>query len=343
MSKVVNVSDDSGSTWYPVPGQDASFNSDGDQLDDSILGQTFESGLTGLITWNIGGNAYYKGYAGYAADLKQSGTLTATTGEAMSLVSGKTYRIDDSTKEVWDWDATLTVYDNASPVATSNIESIDYLFGQVTFTGAYSVTGPITIDVSYYPLSTFGKGRSFTLTQTVNTIDTSDYQTVQANGGYRIHEAGLRTVSLDIEGIFNAADDWQGTLSARNAVLIEINADGAAKSTARGWFRLTSAGQEGSVGDTESESISFVLNVDDSTVTPFAWDHASDTILSQGIRVILASFESQTDIDAQYLHDGTNGYQGTVVVGEASLSSDIEDMNTFSYSLVGDGAYVDVP
>lgn len=338
MSKIVNVSDDSGSTWYPIPGQAAAFQADGDQLDDSILGQTFESGLTGLITWNISGDAFYKGYSGYVADLKQSGTLTATTGEAMSQESGQIYRIDDGTKEVWDWDATLTVYDGVSDV-TAQVESIDYLFGRITFAGAYTVLGAITIDVSYYPVATFGKGRSFTLTQTVNAIDTSDYQTVQANGGYKTHSAGLRTVTLDIEGIFDASDAWQTELSNRNAVLIEINADGAGLSTARGWFRLTSAGQEGNVGDNETESISFVLNVDDSNVVPFGWFHESGSTLSTGMQVVLTAFEDQTDIDAQYLYDGTSGYEGTVVVTEASLSSSIDDMNTFSYSLTGDGAF----
>lgn len=343
MSKVVNVSDDSGSTWHGIPGQSAGFQADGDQITDTILGQTYESGLTGLITWSVTGDAFYKGFAGYNADLKKSGTLTATTGEAMSLVSGKTYRIDDSSKEVWDWDATLTVYDNATPVASANIESIDYLFGKVTFAAAYSVTGPVTIDVSYYPLSTFGKAQNFTLTQTANARDTSDYQTVQANSGYRVHAQGLRTVSLELGGIFNAPDDWQGELASRNAIMIEVNADGNQKSTARGWFRLTSAGQDGDAGDNEMETINFVLNVDDQDVDPFSWDHASDTTLSQAIQIILTAFESQADIDAQYLYDGTNGYQGTVIVTEATLTSDIEDMNSFSYVLTGDGATTSVP
>lgn len=343
MSKVIKVSSDGGSNYYSLPGPDGSFQADGDQLDDSILGQTFASGLTGLINWSIVGSAFYKGFAGYNADLKKSGTATATTGEAMSVVTGKTYRIDDSAKEVWSSTATLTVYDNAIAVATSNIESIDYLFGMVTFTSGYSVTGPITIDVTYYPLATFGKARSFTLTQSVNAFDTSDYQTVQANGGYRTHSAGLRTVGLELEGIFNASDAWQTALAGREAIVIEINADGNGKSTARGWFRQVSSNQEGQVGDNEMESVSFVLSVADPDVVPFSWDHASDTTLSQAIQIVLESFETQDDILAQYLYDGTNGYGGTVVVSECSLSSSIDDMNSFSVTLMGDGAFAAVP
>jgi len=343
MSKVIRVSDDSGSNYYSLPGPDGSFQANGDQLDDSILGQTFASGLTGLIDWSIVGSAYYKGFAGYNAVMKKSGTATATTGEAMSVVTGKTYRIDDSAKEVWSTTATLTVYDDGSPVSTANIESIDYLFGMVTFDSGYTIVGSITVDATYYPMSTFGCARDFTLTQSVNAFDTSCYPVVQSNGGYRTHEAGLRTVNLELNGIFQASDAWQTALAAREAIVIEVNADGNGKSTARGWFRQTSSNQEGQVGDNEMESVSFVLSVSDPDIVPFSWDHASDTTLSYAVQVVLNSFESQVDILAQYLYDGTNGYGGTVVVSECSLASSIDDMNSFSVTLMGDGAFTAVP
>ena len=343
MSKVINVSDDSGSNWYPIPGPDGSFSVDGDQIDDSVLGQTYKSSQTGLATWAVNARGYYKGFAGYNADLKKDGTPVATTGEAMSLVSGKTYRIDDTAKEVWDPDLTITVYDNASPVAAVDIESFNYLFGQVTFTSGYTVIGAITIDVTYFPLATFGKARSFTLTQSSDPLDTSDYQTVQANTGFRTHAAGLRTVDLELSGIFNATDDWAGELINRNVILIEINADGNQKSTARGWFQIVTTNQEGDVGDNETETVSFSLNVQDQDQDPFAWDHASDTTLATSIQKILTAFEAQTDLDVQYLYDGTNGVTGVTVVTESTLSSDIEGMNEFSFTFTGDGATTAVP
>jgi len=342
MSKVINVSDDAGSTWHAIPGPDGSFGVDGVQMDDKILGQTYDSKHPGLATWNVAGRGLYKGFAGYLADLKKSGTATATTGEAMSVVSGKTYRIDDASKEAWNADATIVVYDGVTDV-TVQVESYNYLFGQVTFLGAYTIVGAITIDVTYYPMATFGKGRSFTLTQSANALDDSDYQVVQANNGWRTHSAGLRTIGLEIGGIYNASDDWAGELINRNRIMIEINADGNSKSTARGWFRIATTGQEGEVGDNETESVNFVLSVAESDQDPFAWDHASDTTLATAIQKILTAFEDQTDLDIQYLPDGTNGISGTTVVTGATLSGDIDSMNEFSFTFMGDGATAAVP
>ena len=342
MTKVINVSDDGGSNWYAIPGPDGSFGIDGEQLDDKILGQTYDSKQPGLATWNVAGRGLYKGFAGYLADLKQSGTATVATGEAMSLVTGKTYRIDDTSKEVWNADASIVVYDGVTDV-TAQVESYDYLFGKVTFLGTYTVLGAVTIDMTYYPLATFGKGRGYTLTQSAKALDTSDYQTVQGNTGFRTHASGLRTISLDINGIFNAADDWAGELINRNRILIEINADGNSKSTARGWFHISNTGQEGEVGDNETETVKFMMSVKDSQQDPFGWDHASDTTLATAIQKILTAMEDQTDLDIQYLHDGTNGKEGTTVVTGATLTGDIDSMNEFSFSFVGDGATTDVP
>ena len=48
--------------------------------------------------------------------------------------------------------------DNGVTVAAANIASIDYLFGQVTFVGGYTVTGPVTMDASYIPTATITEG-----------------------------------------------------------------------------------------------------------------------------------------------------------------------------------------
>ena len=342
MTKVIRVSDDGGSTWNTIPGPDGSFNVNGEQLDDSILGQTYESKQSGLATWQVNSRGLYKGFAGYVADLKKDGTPVGATGEAMSQVTGQIYRIDDASKEVWDADGTITVYDGATDV-TANVESYNYLFGQVTFLGAYTVLGSITIDATYVPLATFGKGRSFTLNQTANALDTSDYQTVQGNSGFKTHSAGLRSITLEVGGIFNATDDWAGELINRNRILIEINPDGNSKSTRRGWFKIAAASQEGAVGDNETASVSFNLCVKDASQDPFAWDHASDTTLALAIQDILTAYETQVDIDVQYLYDGTSGKSGSTVVTSATLTSDIDSMNEFSFTFMGDGATTDVP
>lgn len=91
------------------------------------------------------------GIAGYSARIRKAGTAVPTTGEAFTLVSGKTYKVTDRTKVPWDREATITVYDNGVPVAASNIQGYKYLTGQVIFVSTYTVTGPVTADFEYKP------------------------------------------------------------------------------------------------------------------------------------------------------------------------------------------------
>src|SRR5690348_7886763 len=152
VAKRVAISAD-GLTFYTLPGNSGEWNDEAEQIDDTIFGQTFSSTQPGLITWTSNAQAFYKGFAGYVAKVKSTGTSTAMTGEAMSLVSGKTYKVTDATKDVWDYTKSLTVKDNGAAVAAADIEEINYIFGQVTFVAGYTPTGPITVDGHYLPLT----------------------------------------------------------------------------------------------------------------------------------------------------------------------------------------------
>jgi hypothetical protein len=345
-AKLVRVSDDAQSTWNTLPGGTGEWNDDADQITDTIFGQTYESSEVGLITWTANANALYKGFAGYVAKIKSPGTPTAVTGEAMTLVSGKTFRIDDATKEVWDRSVPIVVFDIASD-ETAEVESVDYLFGQVTFLASYTVLGAITVDVTYLPMATIAKASSFTLTQTVAPIDESDFDTSQANGGYRVFQPGLRTVSLDIGGFYDSTNDFFTVIAARDELVIEINPDGSGLSMARGFFKMTTRGQSGDVGALEEESITFSLNVPASgppgitnIAFPFNWDHDPVTTLSAAIQICLTAFIDETIIDVSYAPEGLGqlGYDGTVVVTDVSLSSGLDAMNEFTANFQGSGA-----
>lgn len=101
--------------------------------------------------------------AGYSGTVKIPGTTTAITGEATTLVSGKTYQITSASKRVLDPGVAVVVKDNGGAVADASILSIDYNFGKVTFTAAYTVLGTITIDASYLPLLSVAESTSFKL------------------------------------------------------------------------------------------------------------------------------------------------------------------------------------
>ncbi len=343
MAKRIRVSDDSGTNWYTLPGNTGELSNEATPLTDTIFGQDFESQEIGLISWNVSSNALFKGFAGYLVDIKIAGTPTVTTGESCSLETGKIYQIDDSAKQIWDRSATVTVYDNGVD-QTSEVVSIDYLFGRVTFDAAYTVTGPVTVDVTYLPTTAVAGYRTFTLTQTANAVNNTDIPAAQANSGHNTFEYGLKTVNLNLSGVFKSSNAFRAALIARSELIIEINPDGNNESVARGFFKYTNQGQSGNVGDLEEETITLTLNVPDVALLEesFKWVHTSST-LSTAVQKVLDAWEDSSALDCQYLHDGTNGVSGAVVVTDVTLTSGLESMNEFSVTLQGTGALTAVP
>lgn len=338
-AKVIRVSDDDGATWDILPGGTGEFNSEGEQINDTIFGQSFESNEMGLISWSVEANALYKGFAGYVAKLKRTGTSTAVTGEAMSQETGLIYAIDDETRSIWDRNEDVIVYDDAVPVDDEDIEWIDYLFGRVKFVDGYTVTGDITVDVNYMPTEDFGRASSFTLTQTAETIDTTTFDIAQANNGYRTFDYGLKTVSLELTGIYDPDNEFKQVLRDRAEIIIEINPDGNEQSVARGYFRATNQGQSGDVGALEEETIEFSLNVPEGVFLPFNWKHEETSTIPVAVRKILDAYITETKLGVQYLPDGVGeqGEEGIGVVTDVSLTSGLDAMNEFAASFQGDG------
>lgn len=352
MAKIVQVSDDAGANWFILPGGSGEINRDGESIDDTIFGQTFQSQESGIIGLSVSATALYKGFAGYVADIKKQGSTTGMSTEAMTLLSGKTFQIDDATKEIWDRAVDITVFDNAVD-HTADVESIDYLFGKVTFNSSYSVTEPITITGSFFPTAVLGKATGFSLSMTADTKDTTDFPTAQANGGFRTVDPGLRSVQVQLDGVYDLASGLAASLAAREEFIIEINPDGNSKSLARGFFREITQGQSGDVGALEEESVTFALNVpltglgtggiNLTVAIPFGWSHAADTTLSDAIQKILTAWEDETKLRVQYLPDGVAGDDIDSVVTDISMATALSDMNEFSCEFTADGAATTVP
>lgn len=340
MAKRIQISPD-GSTWYTLPGNKGEFQHEAGQIKDTIFGQDFESNQTGIIGWMINANGLYKGFAGYVTKILKSGTPTVMTAEAMSLVSGKTYKVTAGSKNVFDRLTAVRVYDNAVEVTDpTKIESINYLFGRVTFAASYTPTGPITVTGKYLPMTQVAGANSFTLTQTANAIDNTDYETAQGNGGFRTHEYGLRTVALSLKGIYKPTNGFADLLIARAECVVEINVDGSGKSVARGFMKPANTGQDGNVGELENDSLDFTLSVPDQEGVdlPFSWIHDGTTSLSMAIRTALSSWESGDLVSVNYLADGENGKEGEAIITDLSLSGGLEAMNEFTIKFQGSDA-----
>lgn len=344
MAKRVRISDDAGSTWYTLPGNTAELSNEAGDLDDTVFGQDYGSTQTGLIGWTVSANALWKGFAGYVAKILKSGVSTTFTASAMSLVSGKTYKITDATKNIWDRTATFIVYDNAVD-HTADVDNIDYLFGRVTFKSAYTPTGPITVSGKYLPTSSVGCANAFTLTQTANAIDNTCMDTAQANDGHRTYEYGLKTISLDLNGVYKTTNGFQDLLVNRTELIIELDPSGTGKSVARGFFKAMNAGQSGDVGALEEETVTFNLSVPDIDTLPypFHWIHDPASTLNTAVIKCLDAWEANDLISVQYLYDGTNGVAGDAVITDLTLAGGLEAMNEFTVNVQGSDALTAVP
>ena len=344
-AKVIAVSSDD-VTYSNLPGSSGEMSRDGAIIDDTIFGQTFKSGLTGILTWSVNANAVYKGYAGYLAKLLKPGTPTVAAGEACTLASGKTYQINNTAKRIWDRTVDVVVYDGAVD-HTSDVLNIDYLFGKVTFHSSYVVSGAVTVDVTYLPTQSLGNATAYTLTQTADAIRDTDFPTAQANSGFNTHRPGLRTVTLEVPAVYDSTDDWEQELIDRAEIIIEVNPDGASKSVARGFFRLMSDKQGGNVGALENETLTFHLNVryicaDPEVAIPFGWAHTNDSPIPVAVKTVLDAWQDEAGIYVKYLPEGTSGTKGAGVVTNATLSGGMEAPNAFAITIMGDGGLTDV-
>jgi predicted secreted protein len=344
-AKRIRVSSDD-ITYYTLPGNTGEIQNEAGQIEDTIFGQTYKSNDSGLITWMVNANAIYKGFVGYRCEIKAATASTAFTDEAFALVSGKTYRITNAAKNCWDPATVVTVEDNGVAVDDADIESIDYLFGRIIFDAGYTVTGPVTASGANYTLAMLAGYKEFTLTQTEDAIDTTTIPVAQGNDGHSTFTGdGLKTVSLELSGLYASANGYRDALVDRETVVVELNPDGNDKSRCRGYFKYVTQGQQGDVGALEEENVTLNLNVPDVDLltAPLIWDHASDTTLNQGVRKLLDAWTNATLIYVQYLPDGTNGVKGQAAVTDMTLQGGLESMNEFTVSLQGSGALSAVP
>lgn len=343
MVKRVQISSDD-ITYFTLPGNSGELRNEAGELTDTIFGQPFESFESGLISWTLNSNALYKGFAGYIVKLMKGGAPIAMVDEPMNLVAGKTYIITNTAKQFIDI-ATTIVVEDATVDHTADVESINFVTGEVTFKAAYTVTAPVTITGAYIPTTAIAGAKTFTLTQTANPIDNTDIPTAKANTGFRTFEAtGLKSVSLELGGIYKLANGFVAALIARAPIYIEINPDNSNLSVARGIFKYTAQGQSGDVGALEEETVTLRLNVPQDLPsgivwsTPFAWKHAALTTLSMAIRKALLAWEANASLFVKYLPDGVAGFKGGAVVTDISLSGGLESMNEFVVNVQGSGA-----
>ena len=142
--------------------------------------------------------------AGNSAKLYRSGTSTSMTAEATTLVTGKTYRITNAAKRMLDPSVAVTVDDGGVPIASANIQSIDYLHGIIVLDSGYTPSGAVAVDANYLPLSQIADVYTTSITTTVTMLDDTVYEDTAVS-----RKAGLK----DISGSFSAYDEGATAIS----------------------------------------------------------------------------------------------------------------------------------
>lgn len=338
MAKRIQISPNGGTNWYTFPGDKGEIHDDATSIKDTTFGQDFQSDQTGMIQWNITTNGLYKGFAGYVAKIKKSGTPTTFTGEATTLLSGRDYQITNPIKQILDRATAVVVHDGVTLLTIGTDYTVDYLFGIVTLTNAPA--GAVTVAGKYLPMTQVAKANSFTLTQNANAKKVSVYETAQTNGGYESFDYGLRTVSLALKGIYASSNGFRALLAARAEMIIEVNPDGSSASVARGWFKAMTTGQSGNVGDNEEQSLNFSLAVpfQDDISLPFDWNFSAGSTLARSVKEAIIAWANGTLTKVNYLENGTTGTKGDAVVTDLTLTGGLDAMNEFSIKFQGSDA-----
>ncbi len=200
---------------------------------------------------------------------------------------------------------------------------------------------------------TIGRANTYNLTMTAESIDETDFAVAQGNSGTRVFLAGLRTVALELGGIFAPSDSAKAALAARTELIVEVDPAGDGLAVCRGFFKYANIAQSGAVGALEEETINLALTVpvanavnDFAVEFPFNWAFDATTTLSDSIQVAITSWlDEDNTVEVQYLPQGAigqsplDGVEGAVVFTDISLSGGLSNMNVFVMEMQGTDAF----
>jgi len=210
------------------------------------------------------------GTQGYLTTVKKGGTPTALTNEPMTNLSGNTYQITDASRRILDRDVVPVFGDQGgSPtnIHPSDIASIDYLFGIVTFNTA-KVEPVVVVSGNYMPMSDIAGANNYTLNHAGDVLDDTAYDNTSGNA-YRSRVLGLRDVSLSVDRWDQLTQEFFTAINDRTPLIIEVQPGGAGNPLARGWFVPESETHEGDVSSLEAANL--VFQVDGDVTADYNW------------------------------------------------------------------------
>jgi hypothetical protein len=336
-AKVVKVGPDL-STLSTLPGSSGEISIETSENDNTIFGSVFSSTLPGVRDYTFSGNAWFRQTPGFQANVKKSGDPTAVTGVALSQEDGQTYIVDDLSQTPWDWNQSVDIRDDGSLVDPADIESIDYMFGRVTFVDTYTVTGNIEADASYLPLTAIAAANNISVTQNAESVSNSSFNDVQSANGFNTYRSGLKDVSIEVSGFDRTSNTFFDDLKSVEQFVIDVDWEGTGQTLCRGVFTVQSTSQSGDVGENEEFDASFSLFVPEN-VLPFSWYFGPNTEATQGMQDIINAWINRTDLSFEYLPngEGNKGFEGAVVVTDASIETSVDGIGELTLEGQGNG------
>lgn len=178
------------------------------------------------------------GHAGRKALVKVGGDAVVMANEACTDSGDhQIYQVTDTAKRVFDRTAAVTV--KVGGVVTGESYTINRLTGRVTFATVDAGRAAVTVSTSYLPMSVALGAKSYNFTITRTSVDDSDFDNVNTNGGFPNRLPGV----LDIDGAlglrWRSADQYfQTALLAETVVVIETYADRAQAASMKMWAVL---------------------------------------------------------------------------------------------------------
>lgn len=215
------------------------------------------------------------GVAGYRASVKVTGTPTPSTANGMNLESTgaggtQVYAIGSTTRDIWDRTVLPAFFANGSSVPSSEITSINYLFGKVTFNSTQAA--PVTVDVTYLPRSDIAGAHNYTLNQVAEMLDDTDYSST----GFHSRFPGLEDVNFSVSRWDTNDLEYVHRLMGGSSlaqvgvpVVVQVNPGGSSL-YARGYFVVESENRSGDVGGLEGADVS--IQLDGSPEAAFRWN-----------------------------------------------------------------------
>jgi hypothetical protein len=108
---------------------------------------------------------------GYQCSLGVTGASTTFTTQGFTNLGTDRWQITSAARRIWNPAVTVDFFDNGVPIDPSDIDTIDYLFGIVTFEASTAFAGPITATGEYFPTHTITEGHYFTIVAERDMLD----------------------------------------------------------------------------------------------------------------------------------------------------------------------------